>query len=224
MNVTEFTFRILIIFFPGIIAYFISNALTIHRKGETYHFLIIRSFVLGVLSYIILYLLNFLYGIIVSFLGVEHEFAIQIFTVSLGDKPPVSYTEIIWATILAIPMSFVLALAQNKKWLNRVAKSLKVTRKIGDIDLWNFVLDSPDTKWIVVRDIKYNLAYQGRIEGFSETFNENELFLSEVLVLQNDTGEKLYEVDALYLSRDPKDRTIEFTLETQTGERSNDHE
>ena len=121
-------------------------------------------------------------------------------------------------------MSFVLALAQNKKWLNRVAKSLKVTRKIGDIDLWNFVLDSPDTKWIVVRDIKYNLAYQGRIEGFSETFNENELFLSEVLVLQNDTGEKLYDVDALYLSRDPKDLTIEFTLEIQAGERSNNHE
>lgn len=222
MNITEFTFRILIIFFPGIIAYFITNALTIHRKGETYHFLIIRSFVLGLLSYVILYFLNLLYGIIVSYFGVDHEFAIQIFTVSSGGKPSVSYTEIIWATILAIPMSFVLALAQNKKWLNRVAKRMKVTQKMGDIDLWNFVLESPETEWIVVRDIKYNLAYQGRIQGFSGTFNENELFLRDVLVLQNDTGENLYEVDALYLSRDPKDLTIEFKLEVE--ERSNNHE
>ena len=218
MNITEFTFRILIIFFPGIIAYFITNALTIHRKGETYHFLIIRSFVLGLLSYVILYFLNLLYGIIVSYFGVDHEFAIQIFTVSLGGKPSVSYTEIIWATILAIPMSFVLALAQNKKWLNRVAKRMKVTQKMGDIDLWNFVLESPETEWIVVRDIKYNLAYQGRIQGFSGTFNENELFLRDVLVLQNDTGENLYEVDALYLSRDPKDLTIEFKLEVEDKE------
>lgn len=222
MNITEFTFRILIIFFPGIIAYFITNALTIHRKGETYHFLIIRSFVLGLLSYVILYFLNLLYGIIASYFGVDHEFAIQIFTVSLGGKPSVSYTEIIWATLLAIPMSFVLALAQNKKWLNRVAKRMKVTQKMGDIDLWNFVLESPETEWIVVRDIKYNLAYQGRIQGFSGTFNENELFLRDVLVLQNDTGENLYEVDALYLSRDPKDLTIEFKLEGE--ERSNNHE
>ena len=218
MNITEFTFRILIIFFPGIIAYFITNALTIHRKGETYHFLIIRSFVLGLLSYVILYFLNLLYGIIVSYFGVDHEFAIQIFTVSLGGKPSVSYTEIIWATILAIPMSFVLALAENKKWLNRVAKRMKVTQKMGDIDLWNFVLESPETEWIVVRDIKYNLAYQGRIQGFSGTFNENELFLRDVLVLQNDTGENLYEVDALYLSRDPKDLTIEFKLEVEDKE------
>ena len=218
MNITEFTFRILIIFFPGIIAYFITNALTIHRKGETYHFLIIRSFVLGLLSYVILYLLNLLYGVIISCFGWEHRFVIHIFTVSFGDKPSVSYIDIIWATILAIPMSFVLALAQNKKWLNRVAKRMKVTQKMGDIDLWNFVLESPETEWIVVRDIKYNLAYQGRIQGFSGTFNENELFLRDVLVLQNDTGENLYEVDALYLSRDPKDLTIEFKLEVEDKE------
>ena len=69
-----------------------------------------------------------------------------------------------------------------------------------------------------MRDIKYNLAYQGRIQGFSGTFNENELFLRDVLVLQNDTGENLYEVDALYLSRDPKDLTIEFKLEVEDKE------
>lgn len=219
MNVTEFTFRILFIFFPGIIAHFFIDALTFHRKREAY-LVILRSFVLGILSYSVLYLLNQCYGTIICQLGLDHTFSIQIFTVSPGDKPPVSYTEIVWATILSVPISLILASALNKKWLHRAAKNLNITRKIGDLDLWNFVLESPDTEWVVVRDIKYNLAYQGRIQSFSETFNENELLLRDVLVLQNDTGQELYQVDALYLSRDPKDLTIEFTVKAQIEEGS----
>ena len=53
--------------------------------------------------------------------------------------------------------------------------------------------------------------------GHSETFTENELILREIIVLQNDSGEVLYEVDGLYLARDPKDLTVEFVVE-QGGE------
>ena len=203
-------------FLPGIIAHFTLDALTFHPKRET-HQLVVRSFVLGVFSYVLLALAN---DALLGFSGVfgyVYEFQVQMFEAPVGDSLVLNYREIFWATFLAVPAAFLFARVLNNKYLNRLGKFLGVTQKIGDVHLWNYVLESPDTQWVVVRDIKYNLAYQGRIQGFSETFTENELILREIIVLQNDSGEVLYEVDGLYLARDPKDLTVEFVVE-QGGE------
>jgi hypothetical protein len=53
--------------------------------------------------------------------------------------------------------------------------------------------------------------YQGWVHAFSEVAEANEVLLRDVKVLRNSMAEELYEVDALYLSRDRSDLTIEFS-------------
>jgi len=213
MDVSQFTFRLLFLFFPGIISHFILEAFTFHRKREV-HLVILRSFVLGILSYFVLYQIKRVYAfLLLSLWGIQYNFTVKIFDAFPGEKPWISYNEIFWTTILAVPLSLCIAFVQNKKYHYHIAKKLRITRRIGDLDLWNYTFEPPDTGWVVVRDIKNNLAYQGWIQGFSETSRENELLLREVIVSQNDSGKELYRVDALYLSRDPNDLTIEFILQ-----------
>lgn len=92
---------------------------------------------------------------------------------------------------------------------------MTITRKFSDIDtldVWEYLWNSSDnTQGVTVRDIKYDLAYEGWVEVFSDTFIENELFIRDVIVFNNTTGEKLYEVPGLYIARNQDEITIEFT-------------
>jgi hypothetical protein len=94
---------------------------------------------------------------------------------------------------------------------NRVAKTIHVSNKFGEIDVWaqSFNLSVKDA-WIVVRDFDHDLAFEGWVNAFAEAYDVNELLLREVKVYQSSTSRFLYEVDSVYLTR-PKDRlTIEF--------------
>jgi hypothetical protein len=50
MDLKEFTFRLVILFFPGLLAFMIFERLTVHKKTEPFFF-VINSFVFGILAY-----------------------------------------------------------------------------------------------------------------------------------------------------------------------------
>ena len=73
------------------------------------------------------------------------------------------------------------------------------------------MFNSDIPEWVVVRDPGKGLAYEGWVHAFSDTADDNELFLRDVRVLNNTTGDEVYRVWGLYLARPRGELTIEFT-------------
>ena len=52
--------------------------------------------------------------------------------------------------------------------------------------------------------------YQGMVHTFSDVEDPRELILKDVSVFDNETGDKLYDVDLIYLSFEKKNASIEI--------------
>lgn len=221
MELSDLTIRLLLIFFPGIIAALIIDNLTIHR-GRDFKIFILNSLVLGLTSYFLLYIFLSSNNIIVELRGLKPTWDLN-FKHWLNDKNiPVNITEVVIVTIVAIVLAFIISAAINNKLLHRFGKKVKVTKKFGQLDVWSYVFDSPDISWIIVRDNDNDLMYQGWLEAFSDTFEKNELFIREVTVYRNSSAEELYTMEAVYITKDCSNLVLEFPVvgeEKDGGER-----
>ncbi|PES34155.1 DUF6338 family protein [Bacillus thuringiensis] len=199
MQFSELTVRLLLIFFPGIISALIVDKLTLHRGREFKEFLL-NSFLLGLSSYFLFYMIIGLNNLIAELRGLVPTWKLH-FLMSLTDrKVPINITEVIIATFIAIILAFLISFSINHKFLHRFAIKMKLSSKFAQLDVWAYVFDSPDIDWITVRDIENDLMYQGWVEAFSDTHDTNELFLRDVIVYKNSTGEELYSVGAMYIT------------------------
>jgi hypothetical protein len=208
MDPSEFTLRLLLLFLPGIITRLIIERLTVpHDRSQLYFFL--HAFVSGVLAYAV-------YGCLLTSwncLSRSKQPSEVRFVASLLDSSEsINFTEVAIVCGIAIANGFALSALINHKYLNRMAQRLRVTRKFGDLDVWSYLHNSTtdSLRWVRVRDHRHNLCYEGWVEAFSDTFASNELFLREVKVFRNDTGEFLYDVGGVYLSQDPTSLALEF--------------
>jgi len=52
MELSEFSLRLLLLFFPGVVCAYVVDALTIHRRRSEFEFLL-NSLVLGIASYLV---------------------------------------------------------------------------------------------------------------------------------------------------------------------------
>lgn len=216
MQISEFTFRLILLFIPGIIASIIVDCLTIHKERKLYEILL-HSLLFGFLCY-------FAYGILIYCLGLLKSLAALLsqlnyklefnFLRSLTDNSiRLDLKEIFIVTSLSIPVALLFAFLINYKILYRIAHKLNISKKYGDIDLWSYIMNmkAPESEWVVVRDIENDLMYEGWIQAFSDSSEKNdELFLRDVKVYKNSSGEELYDVPAIYLSRERKSLLIEF--------------
>lgn len=116
----------------------------------------------------------------------------------------------IGASAVTLPVGFILSLLINRGVLHRVAKCLKISNKFADLDVWSYLFNSGIPEWVVVKDIQNDLMFEGWVEAFSETVTENELFLRDVKVYRDSTGEELYSIQGLYIARSREALTIEF--------------
>jgi hypothetical protein len=134
---------------------------------------------------------------------------------------PLNFWEIFWATILSIPLGFLVSFFINKKALHKIAKKIRVSKKFGELDVWSHIMNSniPGPGWVVVRDKENNLMYEGWVLAFSESTERDELFLKDVKVFTNDTAQELYEVPALYLPRNRSNLIIEFPTVNFPGDK-----
>jgi len=208
MNITELSLRLLLLFLPGIISKLMIDALTTpHEKRHLYFAL--HSLILGFLAY-------FLYaGALFSvnaIPGLSFDIKVRFLDALLDPKKAISISEVYWASGVAILNGFWISLMINRRYFFRLARALRVTKTFADVDVWAYVHNSDDdaVRWARVRDHRHNLCYEGWVEFFSDNVKDNELFLQEVKVFANDTGEELYEVPGLYLAQDPTEITIEF--------------
>ncbi len=202
MNPTAFTLQLALLFFPGIICGIIVEQLSANRKWEPFRF-VLYCFVLGLACYL-------LYALALA--AWECKWPTHLFLVrSLGHPSRVSYPDVIWATLMALPIAAFVSLASNRTWLHHAAQKLLVSKKFGDEDVWAFMFNSRDIpEWVIVRDLGLDMAYEGWVQAFAESSADNELLIRDVRVLRDSTREELYKVGALYLARERSRLTIEL--------------
>lgn len=205
MQLSEFTLRIILLFIPGIISFIIIDKLTVHKEAKI-HTILINSLLLGFTSY-------FSYYLIINTINILKKEDINFLFLKALTNPTgnINFREIVFVTLIAIIIGFIFTYAINYKILHKFAAMIKASNKFGDMDVWSYIMNSKDKiDWIVIRDIEHDLMYEGRIEVFSDSTEIDELFLSDVIVYKNTTGEELYRIPGLYLPRKREKLTIEF--------------
>ncbi len=200
MSFSDFTLRIILIFLPGLIAYIIVEQLTEHKEVKPYRFFI-NSFMLGFFCYLLYYPIS-----LAPFLKLKFSFIKSL----LDSKSPLNIEEILFATLLSIPLGFLFSTFLNKKILHRIAKKLKVSKKFGDLDVWSYIMNSQAPEWVIIRDLENDLMYEGWVQAFSDSTEKDELFLRDVKVFTNKFAQELYGVPGLYLPKKRENLIIEF--------------
>ncbi len=211
MSLSSFLIRIILLVIPGIVASLLYRKLrgrTSRKDWEDYLEILVFSFICHGVYGLIAYALSMLRKTDDGFA------AFRAFTnENIPIDTPVGHA-IIWASLIAFPIAFVASYIDYHKVVNKLGKKLRVTKRFGDEDVWDFLNRSPDIKWVYVRDHKYDLNYFGWIQAWSDPYKEREVLLREVEVFRNSTGEFLYKTDVIYLSRKHDELTVETDLTT----------
>lgn len=216
MELSALTVRVLLLFFPGVLCALLVDALTVHRERSSSQFLT-HSFVLGLTSYLVLYTGQWACAGVAGHLGLSPPMPVTFIDALLNEKRRIASGEIVLAGGISIVLGLLISAAINNQFLHRATRRLRITRKRGSLDLWSYVMGSPQVNWIIARDLQHGFTYFGWLQEFSETADMAELWLRNVAVYHSDSGTKLYESDGLYFGRDPRSLVIEIV---PTGRRA----
>ena len=148
MEFSEFTLKIILLFLPGIVSFLIVDKLTNHKEFKLYQILI-YSLLFGFFCYYFYYLLIIVWKIL--FKG---EIYFSFFNALIDKESVLDFKEIAYVTMLSIFVGFISTAFINYKILNKFARKFKITKKFSDIDVWSYLMNSENTEWVVIRDIK----------------------------------------------------------------------
>lgn len=209
MDFTEFSYRLLLLFLPGIVCLQVLDHLTEHRKRQAPE-VALNSFILGILSYVVLALFTSALSIRETDDGILIPWNNTTILDSSARELPAR--QIAYATIVGIGLGALLGAAKNYSWTLRIARWLRVTKKFGESSVWLFALNSPSIKWATIRDLDQRRMYQGYIRAYNHAEDENErdLLLTDVRVHDEVTGEKLYETQCMYFCITSKSQIVEL--------------
>ncbi|MBV9109675.1 MAG: hypothetical protein JO306_09745 [Gemmatimonadetes bacterium] len=201
MELSSVTLRVLLLFFPGVVCAMFLDALTVHRERTPVEFLT-HSFALGMGSYLALATARDLAAAAARTLRMREPLDVTFFDALLNDRVHIAWREIVVASIVGVVLTAAIAAILNRRVILRVARGLRVSRKTGGVDVWNFLFDSLTGQLVIVRDLSHDMTYFGVVEVFSETSQNAELLLRNVRVYENSTSKKLYTAERVYLARD----------------------
>lgn len=151
-----------------------------------------------------------IYGFISSFLGepVSRITPGNVDAFSNHDME-IDWQEILCASAIGVLLGTAAAACYTYKLVSKFGRFIRVTRRYGDEDVWAFLHNTPSIDWVFVRDHRLGLVYYGWIRAFSDSGERRELLLEDVSVYDNASGDLLYESEAIYVSRDYYDMSIE---------------
>lgn len=209
MEFTELTIKLLLIFFPGIIAALIIDTLTVHKERD-FKVFILNSFILGFTSYFILYIAVSINNWIVKYKNLTPTWEMNFLNSSMDTEMNINTNEVLVATLLSIIIAIIFSACINHRLLFRIGSQMGISRKFGQLDVWSYTFESPDIGWIIVRDLNKDLMYQGWVEAFSDTHEQNELLLREVNVYRNSSAEELYYMEGIYITGEASNLIVEI--------------
>jgi hypothetical protein len=210
MELSEFALRLLLLFLPGIICWQTVDALTVHRKRSSFD-IIIQSFLFGLAGYFFTWLIIRIGGPPINrFVGTQLPTRL-IFLHALQDRTArLSFGEIGLVCGVAFLQGLAWSAADNHKLLHNCARKLRISKRSGELDVWGIVFNATRIQYATVRDYKHDLVFDGWVEFFSDDAKTSELFLRDVAVHRNSSGQLMYSVGGLYICIDPKEMGIEF--------------
>lgn len=216
MDISSFAFRLLLLFFPGILCHQIVDGLTNHKERKA-HEIFLLSFVFGIVSYLFYGLASILCQLLVtavaSMLRGIQQFSPKLplfFSDISSSNSALNFSEILWVAFTSIFLAFALAKSINSQFLIRAGQLLRVTNRFGESCVWAHALNRPEIRWATVRLVKHKLMYQGYIRAFSDDEESKELFLSDVIAYNEETGGELYRSPHVYVSITPGEVIVDF--------------
>ncbi|WP_157778201.1 DUF6338 family protein [Parageobacillus thermoglucosidasius] len=207
---TELTVRLLFLFLPGIVSTIIIDTLTSHRRNQLFHF-VIHSFLLGVASYFVVFLLVSLINYSAQLLGRYSTLKSTFMDSLLNNDVQINVIEVFLSTVVGALLAILFVAIINQKILYKISNWLHISNKHGDEDIWEFLFNSNDVEWVNIRDLESKIVYQGAVSAFSHKDDNRELVLSQVKVFKDDeSGElrELYDMSFVYFNFDVNSKII----------------
>lgn len=192
---------LIVILMPGIIANVICDKIAVHSTWSSFKFSL-YAFVLGMSCYVCLQIIYYAHDYTHAASFSEMTFShLKVWSASVADNPKIPAIEVIFATIISLPISLIAAFFINHKIFNKIATGLGISTKYGDENLFSYYLNANEIDWIYIRDIDKKLTYQGRIVSYSENDLIQEIVMSEVTVYNYEDSEELYSIPTIYLTK-----------------------
>ena len=95
-----------LILLPGVISTIIVDKITVHSKWDAFKYSL-YSFVLGMFSYAIIQILFYIKDFLKNCSFEKAQWTnLNIWNIAFTNKPSVSGTEVVWALLVSIPLSF----------------------------------------------------------------------------------------------------------------------
>ncbi len=164
MNISEFTLRLLLLFFPGIICACIVDALTVHRPRQPFFFMM-QSFAMGLSSYFVYWLSC---SVLNHWFFHSHSVRVGICDALLDKTTAISFREVGFVTIVAVALGIFITLSRKFKLPFRLGHRMRITNKFGELDVWGYTLNLKEIHWVTIRDHKKDLIYDGWVQAFSD--------------------------------------------------------
>lgn len=211
MLISELSWRLILLFLPGIICTLTIDLLTIHGRWSPFDFLL-RSLVFGIITYLFLQLIIFVPNGIAYICnnGSFNPTYLSIWQSLAKQETAVNFKEIASSSSLSLIVGIVVSKIMNNKWIIKIGRKFKITTKFGDDDVWSYFLSQNDVHWIWIRYPLQNIVYEGWVQSFSESEKVREIVLKDVKVYTNNNSMFLYEVPAVYLTGKAEDLLIEL--------------
>jgi Family of unknown function (DUF6338) len=199
-----FLFQLAIVFLPGLVWERVIAKYGLKRPPTQFE-IGLRTFMFGLLVYVITYVLYWAAGYHFYVPEIRRD------TAFILDERYV--IELAVAIVVAVFCSVLWLYAFNYKVLGRLLRTIRATKKYGDEDLWDFLFNSrdPRVEYVYVRDYANGKVFSGWVLGFSETDKVRELLLRDVQVF-NLEGRLLYESPLLYVGRPIDAVDLEFPV------------
>lgn len=203
MKVDLFILQLAIIFLPGIIWAGLDSSFAAKVKPSEVQFML-RAFIFGLICYAIEFLIFLAFGQHFQIADLADASTHQIVGHSI-------FLEVMGGLAISIVLSIGWLYAARFKLLARALQRVGATKKYGDEDVWDFLLNSGDAavEYAHFRDFANQCIYGGWVNAFSETDKVRELILYRLIVWNFD-GEELYRTPRLYLARPADSIHIEF--------------
>jgi Family of unknown function (DUF6338) len=200
-----FVLQLALIFLPGIIWANIDASYG-HKGKPTQFDLVLRSFLFGVASYVVVFLIYNWLGRDFGILQINSNESIDI---TLWD-------EVVSAIVAASILALIWLYGSTHKVLTRFLHFISATNTYGPEDVWDYMLNARDAavEYVHVRDFSTGLTFAGWVSTFSESGRLRELVLRDVIVTDLQSGKELYSTPRVYLAREPASLTLEFPYES----------
>jgi hypothetical protein len=192
--------QLAVVFLPGLIWAQLAATYAMKERPRPAEFLV-RAFIFGLLTYIVVYLIYELLGLEFSEPPVGDSQ--QLITVGFAD-------ELLSSSIAAVAFSFIWIYGSTRKWMTRFLNHVGAATTHGKEDVWDLTFSRlrAEVEYVHVRDFERGITYAGWVRAYSETGKQRELLLRDVIVW--DKASNKIDVPLLYLARDGSNIHIEF--------------